>query len=133
MKRTILYTLWGCLYILCVGLGFVNHAQGVGRVLLILTGVIFYVPGVLLLRDGIRSGHRKTLLRIRWISAASLSLTVVLLILNFLSVRWSASAGRLLYELLVLVSAPMMCCQYWVLSLFLWACMLMASFKKLAK
>ena len=63
----------------------------------------------------------------------SLSLTLLLLVLNFLSPMWDSLTGRILYNLLIVVSAPMVCCRYWVLSLFLWACMMMASFRKLAK
>ena len=133
MKEKILYALWGCMYILCVGLGFVKNAEGIGKVFLVLTSVLFFIPGAVLLADGFRTGNRKAVKRIRWICMTSLSLTLLLLILNFLSLQWKVTAGRIVYELLILVSAPMICSQYWVLSLFLWACMLMASFKKLAK
>lgn len=130
MKRKLIYCLWGCLYILCVGLGFVKNPEGYGKVLLTLSALIFFLPGAYLLYDGFRCQNRRAVLQIRWISLLSLALTLVFLILNFLSVHWSAQAGNALYELLILVSAPMVCSQYWVLSLFLWACMLMASFKK---
>ncbi len=133
MKRKLIYGLWGCLYILCVGLGFVKNPEGFGKILLTLTSLIFFLPGVYLLYDAFRTQNRKAVLQIRWISLLSLALTLILLVLNFLSVSWSASAGNALYELLILVSAPMVCSQYWILSLFLWACMLMASFRKLAK
>ena len=133
MKEKILYALWGCMYILCVGLGFVKNPEGIGKVFLVLTSVLFFIPGAVLLADGFRTGNRKAVKRIRWICMTSLSLTLLLLILNFLSLQWKVTAGRIVYELLILVSAPMICSQYWVLSLFLWACMLMASFKKLAK
>ncbi len=133
MKRKLVYGLWGCLYILCVGLGFVPNPQGYGKILLTLTSLIFFLPGAYLVYDAYRTQNRKALVPIRWISGLSLTLTLVLLILNFLSVSWSRAAGKVLYELLVLVSAPMVCSQHWVLSLFLWACMLMASLKKLAR
>ena len=34
LKEKILYALWACLYILCVGLGTVEDAEGFGKVLL---------------------------------------------------------------------------------------------------
>ena len=133
MKEKILYAVWGCLYILCVGLGCVTDPQGIGKVLLVLTGIIFFIPGAVILADALKAQNRKAVLRIRWISAASLGLTLLLLILNFLSLQWNVTAGKILYEILIFVSAPMVCCQYWVLSLFLWACLLTASFKKIRK
>lgn len=133
MKEKILYAAWGCLYILCVGLGTLDNPQGFGKVLLILTSVIFFIPPAVILYDGIKAGSRKCLRRVRIISLVSLSLTVVVLIANVMSVTASEKVGNFLYELLILVSAPMICSQYWVLSLFLWACLLMVSLKKLPK
>ena len=133
MKEKILYAVWGCLYILCVGLGCVTDPHGAGKVLLVLTGIIFFIPGAIILADALKSRNKKAVLRIRWISLTSLCLTLLLLILNFLSLEWSVTAGKILHEVLILVSSPMFCCQYWVLSLFLWACLMVASFKKIKK
>lgn len=127
MKEKVLYPVWGCLYILCVGLGLIPNAQGVGRVLLVLIALSFFAPGTLLVYTGQKTGNRKMLLRVRTVCIVSLTLTVVTLAANFLSVNASAETGKLLYELLALVSAPMLCAQYWVLSLFLWAALLMAT------
>jgi hypothetical protein len=41
--------------------------------------------------------------------------------------------GNLLHILLIIVSAPMVCGQYWVLSLFLWACLMIWAQKLLKK
>lgn len=133
MKKKILYTVWGVFYLLCVGLGCIPRATGFGKFLLVLIGVLFFTPGVMLLHDGLRTGCSGTIRQIRLISAASLALTLVLLVANFLSAGGSAGLGTVLYALLVLFSAPMACCQYWVLSLFLWACLLMATFVKFPK
>ena len=133
MKEKILYAVWGCLYVLCVGLGTVENAQGIGKVLLMLTAVIFFIPPAIILYDGLREKRRKTLVRVRIISIVSLSLTMVVLIANVMSIAASEAVGNFLHELLILVSAPMICSQYWVLSLFLWACLLMVSLKKFPK
>ena len=117
MKNTVLYIFWGCLYALCVGLGTVENPAGFGKVLLVLTSLIFFLPPGYLLYDGIQNRRKKQVVVIRIISIVSLSLTLVLLVANFLSVGASAAAGRRLYELLNL-------------SLFLWACLLWGSFKK---
>lgn len=130
MKEKILYAIWACLYILCVGLGTVTDAEGFGRAILVLTALLFFLPGAYLVYEGIRTQNKKMLLRVRLVSITSLSLTLIFIVANFLSVNASAAAGRVFYDLLMLVSAPMFCAQYWVLSLFLWACLLMASFTK---
>ena len=116
------------MYILCVGLGFVQNPAGIGKALLVITALLFFVPGFVLLHQGIRAKDRKALRRLRIVCLCSLGLTLVFLIANFCSVLFSPETGAALYELLVLVSAPMICGQYWLLSLFLWACLLMGSF-----
>jgi len=133
MKEKILYAVWAGLYILCVGLGTVRDVDGFGRWVLILTALLFFVPGVMLVSEGIKQQNKKMLLRLRLVCICSLSLTLILIVANFLSVGGSAAAGQVLYDILMLVSAPMFCAQYWVLSLFLWACLLFASFTKPSK
>lgn len=133
MKEKILYAVWGCLYILCVGLGFINGAEGFGKFVLVLISVLFFVPGAMILYEGVKAKNKKTLVRVRIISVASLVLTMIAWIANVMSISASEEVGNVLYEILVLVSAPMICSQYWVLSLFLWACLLMASFKRIQK
>ena len=129
-KEAILYVLWLFLYILCVGLGTVEKVEGLGKVFFILTALIFFIPGVMLLSMGIRENNKKTVLRVRIIAVCSLLLTVAVFCVNLWAVGASAGVGRFLHDLLNLVSAPMFCMQYWIVSLFLWACILSASFLK---
>ena len=127
-KELILYAIWLCLYILCVGLGTVDQMEGIGKVFFILTALIFFIPGIILLVMGIREKNKKTVLRVRIVAVCSLVLTVVLFCVNIVT-----AAGRVspvLHDLLNLVSAPMFCSQYWVISLFGWASLLSASFMK---
>lgn len=131
MREKILYILWGCLYILCVGLGTLPEPEGFGKAVLVGISLLFFAPGVLLLADAVKSGSKAGLLRLRVICLCSLSLTVVFLIASILSVNASAQVGTVLTELLMLVSAPMFCSQYWFLSLFLWSCLLIGSFPRL--
>ena len=67
---------------------------------------------------------------IRNLSGASLGLTLVLLVANFLSVMGSARLGLVLDAILTVLSAPMVCSGYWALSIFLWAFLFIASVKK---
>ena len=56
-----------------------------------------------------------------------------LLIFNFLTVLRSEFWGQVLHYTLTIVSAPMICSGHWALSLFLWACLLVASLQQLRK
>ena len=130
VKELILYAVWLCLYILCVGLGTVEEIAGIGKIAFVLTALIFFVPGVLLLLLGKEEKNKKMILRVRIVAICSLSLTVAVFCANIIAVAGSSELGSFLHELLNLVSAPMFCSQYWILSLFLWACLLCASFTK---
>jgi len=133
MKKKVAFIIWAVLYALCVALGFVPEAFGFGKVLLILTSLIFFLPGFYLVYLAKKENCRKTMLALRLVSGSILALSVILLALNFLSVYFSAQTGLVLYVLLVMFTAPMVCSQVWVLSLFLWACLLMMTlpdFKK---
>ena len=120
MSNKALYILWGALYILCAALGFIPSPADTASNAMTLLSIVFFVPGFLLLYQGQR-------VQIRIISAVSLGLTLLSLVLNVLSVGMEEIDGQILYGLLGVVSAPMYCSQIWVLSLFLWACLLMAS------
>ena len=41
--------------------------------------------------------------------------------------------GNFLYQVLIIVSSPMVCSRHWALSLFLWACLLITSHQQLKK
>ena len=126
-----LYCGWGIAYIISVALGLIPTAAGLLKAALVIFSIVFFVPGFLLLWDAIQTGDRKGVLAIRWISLTSLVLTMVSLIAFF----WAAavnseSAVKITYEILALVSAPMLCARHWIISLFLWACLLSGSFFK---
>ena len=133
MKKKTLFALWGGLFSLCAALGFIPEPTGVPAALLTLLSLCFFVPPAVLLRRASRQKDPDTLRLIRNLSALSLGLTMTLLVLNILSVVAAESLGTFLYLLLVIISSPMICSGYWVLSLFLWACLLMVSLQQLRK
>ena len=133
MKKPILYSLWAVIYILCASLSFVAQPVGAAKVFLILLSLAFFVPGTILLYDGKQAVDKKTVRTIRLVSVLSLSLTLVMLVANFASVLASEAVGNTLDPILALVSVRMMCSHHWVLSLFLWACLLTASFIRFPK
>ena len=122
MVKTI-YICWGVIYALCFGFGFIPEPEGITAFAMTGLGIVFFVPGFVLLY----LGQRKV---VRLISAISLGATMVSIMLNFLAVNATTGTGDFLYVLLGLVSTPMFCTRIWVLSLFLWACLLMTSFMK---
>lgn len=130
MKRSTLWLLWGVFYIICAGLGFIPEPSGMVRAMLFLLALLFFVPPAVLLHEARRAADRETLRRLRRIAAASLGLTLALLIGNILAALGGTALDTPLHIALGLVSAPMFCSNYWVVSLFLWAVLLMASFVK---
>ena len=124
MEKRTLWIVWYVLFLICALLGFLPDPQGFWRVVLTLLGVGFFVPGGLLLKWASDRRDLPTVRQVFWISVISLSATTVALILNYLSVLWSELVGTILYGLLVVVSTPMICTGWWIVSLFGWACLL---------
>ena len=131
-KRTY-YILWAGFYILCGALGFIPEPEGGLSAVLTALSLCFFLPPALLIYFAKEQGDTLTLKLIRNLSIASLVLTVVLILANFLSLMAPEAVGNILYGVLVIVSSPMVCSGYWVLSLFCWACLLMASLRCLNK
>lgn len=135
MKQKKLLTLWAAMFLLCAGLGFIPLPTDGLKVFMVVAAVAFFIPPALLIRSAVnrKRPYRDMLLLIRNLSLFSLIATTVVLLLNFLSVAWPRFVGDGLYGLLVVISTPMICGQYWLVSLFLWACLLMVCLKYLRK
>jgi hypothetical protein len=135
MNQKKLLALWAAMFIFCAGLGFIPLPVGGLKVFMITAAVAFFIPPALLIRSAVnrKRPYRDMLLLIRNLSLFSLIATTVVLLLNFLSVTWPQFVGDGLYGLLVVISTPMICGQYWLISLFLWACLLMVCLKYLRK
>lgn len=131
MNKKLLFALWGVLFVLCAGLGFLAEPEGVLKGLMVTLSLVFFIPGLLLVHLSGQTGNCHTLKLVRNLAIASLVLTVALLIANFLSVSASETLGNVLYSILIIVSSPMICSQYWVLSLFFWAYLMIAAMAKL--
>ena len=129
MNKKTLFILWGALFVLCAVLGFLPEPGGMVKGAMTAASLLFFLPPFLLLCRA----DRNTSLLIRNLSALSLGVTLVTLILNFVLAVSSETLGNILHYVLVVVSAPMVASGYWVLSLFLWACLLMVSLKKLRR
>lgn len=127
MKNRTLFTLWGTMFALCAALGFIPQPDGLLKALLVLSAAVFFVPPVVLTARAVKQRDPGLLGRMSLLCALSLGLTLLFLILNFLSITAPQWLGDLLYGILVIVSAPMVCSRFWVGSLFIWACLLTVS------
>lgn len=127
MKKRYLYGAWILLYALCAGLGHMaepTHRQATAHTLL---SILFFVPGYVLLVCALLEKDQKTLRLLRLLSICSLGLTLAALIANVAAALGSDLLGTILHEVLIFVSVPMICSRHWVLSLFLWACLLLTA------
>lgn len=97
----------------------------------VLVGLVFFVPPFYLLF--LSKKDAKTIKLVRTVSIVSLVTFVVLYVLNIMSVNWSVTAGRVLYYLMVVFCAPIMCGQFFIVSLYLWGCLLWACILMLKK
>ena len=129
MQKKTLFILWAVLYLICAGLGFIPSPDGALRILMILLAIACFVPPLLLIRQKDPANLRL----VRNLAALWLVLTLVLICFNFLSVTSSPAMGNLMYRLLVIISSPMICGQYWIMSLFGWAYLLFDAIHALRK
>lgn len=133
MKQKLLYAIWAVLFILCAGLGFIPEPEGSLQILLTLTSLLFFLPPAYLLYRAGREQNTAVTALIRNLSGLSLTLTLILLIFNFFTALRSEHLGLVLHYILVIVSSPMICSGHWAMSLFLWACLLVASLRQLRR
>ena len=133
MKQKCIYLLWLFVYIICVGLGTLYEDILVLQIFQGLFAVLFFVPPVLLVLEGLKDGQKKYLMQIRVISIVSLALTLAFMIANIAAVYASEAVGNTLNQIYILVATPMHCLPYGFISIFLWACLLMLTFPRLWK
>ena len=133
MKYKHLYLMWAGMYLLCAILGFLPHPQGISYWLLFFIAAVFFVPPFWILVQALRQGNRRQVKAVLTISAIWLGLTLVLLIVNFLSVASSQAVGTAMYYLLTVLSSPMICSQIWIVPMFCFGCLLTASWQYLRK
>ena len=134
MKNTKnLWIIWAVAYVICTLCAFFPASDDAASGLALLLSLGFFVPPGVLIYKGVKKKWPKILRVIRNLSILSLSLTLVTILLNFLSFQASEAWGLVLYWLLILVSTPMICSQVWVVGLFGWAMLLFTSLTCLKK
>lgn len=133
MSRKTYFLIWGGLFILCACLGFIPEPEGALKWVLVALCLVFFVPPAILAARAAKEKDRTLLKLLRNLSMLSLGSTAAALIGNFLTLMASDALGNGLYALLVIVSTPMICGQYWLLSLFCWAFLMVFCISKLRR
>ena len=130
-KKSFIYVIWAVWYLCCLLLSMGAEPSGMAKVPFVVVGITTYAPPLYLLY--LSKKDAKTIKLVRTISIASLATFVVLYALNIMSVNWSAAAGTVLYYMMVVLCAPVMCGQFFIVSLYLWGCLLWACILMLKK
>ena len=132
LSYKMLYIAWAILFALTAVLGFIfPQAEGAGaKIALLVIAAVFFLPPWVILRKTRAEGRRFHARLIGFLAAASIVLTAALLVLNLMSPLWGEAVGIALNAALVIVSAPMVCSNFYALPLFLWGMLLAAAFKR---
>ena len=133
MSYNLLYGLWAFAFVLTAGLGFIPNPEGAALVILRCISLLFFLPPALILVKAKKEDARRQTLLVNRLSIASLACTCLLLVASVLSAGGSEALGTILHILLTIISAPMECSNFYALSLFGWACLMMASFPEKKK
>lgn len=133
MNKKLSFILWGVLFAVCAGFGFIPQPEGAVKILGILFSLGFFALGGVILWQAQKAADRAAITLVRNLAFASLVATSVLLVANFLSVFASETLGDLLHYMLIVVSSPMLCAPSWATSLFLWACLMVVGQNLLKK
>ena len=133
MNKKQLFTLWGALFVICGGLGFVSQPGTALKILMNLLSLGFFAVGGWILWQAKEQDDMATAALVRALSVASLVTTLAMLVINFLSVFADLWVGNLLHHMLAIVSSPMLCAPSWATSLFLWATLMVLSHNLITK
>lgn len=129
MKQRKIWLCWLYLYSLCAVLGFIPEPDGLVKAVMVLLSVVFFLPGFCL----VRLGDRKTMKRVAILCAVWLAAACLLIMGNIASAVMRKVWGNIFYYSMVVVVSPMVCGQYWFVSLFLAACVLMYAISRLRR
>ena len=135
LNKYILLAIWVGMFILCAVLGYLPPQEGANKWLLVFFALAFFVPPALLVYQSRKEKDGKMLRLVRTVALVVLIATVVLLIVNLMSIALmlvmpedtALVVGDVLYDLLILVSTPMVCGQYWGIGMVGWAALLWSS------
>ncbi len=127
-----LYLLWAGMFVLTAVLGFLfpNVTEPAQRLPLQLATGAFFIPPWAIMTKANEEGTDKHIKIVRNLSLSSIAATCVLLALNIYSAGMSEALGNALNAALTIVSAPLVCSNFYVMPLFLWGTLLMGAFSR---
>ena len=125
LNKYILAAIWIGMFILCAVLGYLPPQEGANKWMLAIFALLFFLPPALRVYLGWTEKDRKLVKLLQKISLIVVISTVALLVINLLSVALilvmpestALIVGDILYYLLILVSTPMICGQFWGIGL----------------
>ncbi len=126
-----LYILWAVLFAASAVLGLLfPAAEGGAKAALMILSAVFFLPPWLILAKANHSGsaHHRRLIRL--LAVLALVLATVMICVSILAANSSDGVNAALHVVMTIVTAPMICSNYYVLPLFLWATLLIGSFAK---
>ena len=86
LNKYILLAIWAGMFILCAVLGYLPPQEGANKWLLVIIALLFFLPPALLVYKCRREKDRKMLRLVRTVALTVLAATVVLLVINLMSV-----------------------------------------------
>lgn len=129
MRKTVLHSFWAAGFILCACLGFIQERTAGVQALLTALALLSFLPPALCLYFARRDSDKREARLIRNLSALSLGLTLLGLLLAILTAPMGGSLASAVNLFLSIVSAPMYCGSSWAVFLFFWACLLLTGAK----
>lgn len=129
MRKTVLHIFWAAGFILCACLGFIQDRTAGVQALFTVLALLSFLPPALCLYFARKEADRKEARLVRNLSALSLGLTLLGLMLAILTAPKGGAIASAVNIFLSIVSAPMYCGSLWALSLFFWACLLLTGTK----
>ena len=129
MRKTVLHIFWAAGFILCACLGFIQERTADVQALFTALSVVSFLPPALCLYFAHQESDRKEARLVRNLSALSLGLTLLGLLLAILTAPKGGALASAVDLFLSIVSAPMYCGSSWAVSLFFWACLLLTGAK----
>lgn len=121
MKSKQIWLWWLYLYIFCAVLSFLPEAKGGIRFLLMLCGIAFFAPPIVLVRKADIRDRLEIVKLVKKLSIIALCVGVFMICVNMASSLLSQAWGLVLQWMLNIVASPMGCGQSPALTLFGWA------------
>lgn len=130
MSYKTLYRLWAALFAITAALGFIPEPEGALDIFMKLMTAAFFVPGFCIVRKAKKEDDPRQKKIVRHLCLYAIGAAAILLPLNLMSAGWPEAVGNGLHALLTVACAPMVCGGGYLLSVFLWGCLLMDSIQK---